>query len=217
MFQGLTTVAKTLWSAATAIQEFRKRAETKHQQLALLTAQYCFVGIAKTGRELLDLAGPKPLEKLMSLSADELRTFNALAQRHMALQLTRLQKLNGLLQDKEVVEIFDISLRREIEEAIGDKEQGLYSIGAGLMFYCVYLKVAPDSNKREDLKRTADLIADMYPEIEAGIISIPDAMEALDSLIAAAQRYGEVLKLIIPVDRFVPLSKEAAKLASVDS
>ena len=216
MYQALIAVLKVFYASATAIQEHRKRADTKRQHLALLTAQYCFAGFAETGRQPLDLAGPTPFDKITRLSADELRDFHAQVQRRISLQQARLGKLHGLVQDQEVIEIFDMSLRRQITEAMGDKEEGLYSIGAGMLYYFMFFKPSPDSDSPQDLEQTVELISAMYPEIERGIIAVSDAVEALDSLTAAAQRYGEVLRLIIPVDRFIPLSKEAAKLARVD-
>lgn len=216
MYRELMTVLKAFYTAAKAIQEHLKRADTERQQLALLTAQHCFAGLAETGRQLLELAGPKPLEKLANLSGDGLRDFSTVAQKLITHQRLRLDKLHGLVQDQQVIDLFDMSLRREIAEAIGDKEEGLYSIGAGLLFYCVFFRPSPESSAPQDLEQTAEIICATYPEIERGVISVPDAVEALDALTAMAQRYGEVLRLIVPVDRFMPLSKEAAKLAMVD-
>lgn len=169
MYQGLLTVLKAFYSAAMAIREHRKRADTDRQQLALLTAQYCFAGLAETGRQLLELSGPKPLAKLTGLSADELRDFSAVTQRHLSLQHARLEKLYGIVEDQQVIELFDMTLRREITEAIGDKEQGLYSIGAGLLYYLMFWPSA-ESGKLQDLERTAELLCSPYPEIESGLI-----------------------------------------------
>jgi len=55
----------------------------------------------------------------------------------------------------------------------------------------------------------------MYPEIERGTIAVPAATQALDALSALAQRYGDVLRSVMPADQFLPLSKKAA-IGSVD-
>lgn len=217
MFKELTAIGKAFYAVAKAVYEHLKCADIERQQLALLTVQYCFAGLSDTGRQLLELAGPKPLEKVASLSAAELRDFSAQVQRHLSIQQARLHKLNNILQDQQVIELFDMSLRREISEAIGDKEDGLYAIGAALMFYFILTGPPPGSSDPRDFERTAYLISSMYPEIESGVISIPDAVGLLDELNALAQRYGELLKQIVPAERFLPLSREAAKLANVEA
>jgi hypothetical protein len=216
MYKQLIDIGKAFYSVAKAISEYQKRADIERQQLALLTAQYCFTGLADTGRQLLELAGPKPLEKVMNLTAAELLDFSAQVQRHLSIQQARLHKLHGILQDQQVIELFDMSLRREITEAIGDKEDGLYAIGAALMLYFILTGPRPGSTDPRNFKDTAYLVSGMYPEIERGVISIPDSIRVLDELNALAQRYGEVLRQIVPTDRLLLLSKEAAKLAIVE-
>lgn len=203
MLKELTAVLNAFYVAAKGLHEHFKRADTERQQLALLTAQYCFAGLANTGKQLLELTGPKPLDKLTSLSPEELRDFNAVTQRHMSLQQARLGKLHGIVQDQHVIELFDMSLQAEITGAIGDKERGLYSIGAGLVLYFLFMRPSPESSEPRDNEHTAELICAMYPEIEAGVISIPLAVKALDELNALAQRYGEVLRQLVPADRYL--------------
>ena len=64
-----------------------------------------------------------------------MRDVNAMIQRLISLQLARMEKLQGLLHDEIVLDLFDTLLRSQIQEVIGDKEQGLYFVGACLIFY----------------------------------------------------------------------------------
>lgn len=216
VIEQLIKVLEVVFKTAERIREHGRKVSNERQQLALLTVQFCFVGISETGRELLELSGSQPLRHLTNLSADDLRNFNALAQRHISIQLGRLQKLHGLLEDETVLDLFDTSLRSEIRDAIGDKEQGLYSIGAGLLFYVFLLRPALDSQKPEDLERTAEIICAMYPEIERGIISVEKAKKMFDSIVELNQRYKQILHRIIPAEAALRLSNEASKLANVD-
>jgi hypothetical protein len=84
------------------------------------------------------------------------------------------------------------------------------------MLYFTFTGRRPGSTDPRNFTDTADLVSSMYPEIERGVISIPDAVRTLDELNAVAQRYGEVLRQIVPADSFLPLSTEAAKLEIVE-
>jgi hypothetical protein len=55
----------------------------------------------------------------VNLRAVELLDFSAQVQRHLSIQQARLHKL----QDQQVIELFDISLRREITEAIATRKK----------------------------------------------------------------------------------------------
>jgi hypothetical protein len=218
MLEGLAAVLEACFTAAKALLDRRETVSKERQQLALLTVQFCFIGIADTGEKLLELAGPRPLATLQRMSVDELKIFHALAQRHMSIQLARLEKLNGLLTDREVIDLFDTRLRREIMLAIGDKSKGLYSIGAGLFFYLIFnTNPTGESTEPRDLERSANLISCMYPEIEDGLISIQNAIESLTSLRANAIRYGEIVRQIIPNSDLPKLTTRAIELAHVEA
>ena len=103
MLEGIAALIDTCLSAAKAILDRRAKLETERQKLALLTAQYCFVGIAETGARLLELAGPHPLVTLQNMTLDQLKDFHAEAQRLLSIQLARLKKLHALLEDQQVV------------------------------------------------------------------------------------------------------------------
>jgi hypothetical protein len=217
MLEGLAAVLEACFSAAKALLDRRATVTKERQQLALVTVQICFIGIAETGEKLLELAGPRPLATLQRMSVDELKIFHALAQRHISIQLARLEKLNALLTDKEVVDIFDIRLRRQIKLAIGDKSKGLYSIGAGLFFYFIFnTNPTGESTEPRDLERSANLICCMYPEIENGLISIQDATVSLTRLRTTALRYGEIVRQIIPSSDFLKLTTRATELVYVE-
>jgi hypothetical protein len=217
VIEELTKVLGAAFKCAQRIADRGRQVSQERQQLALLTVQFCFAGIAKTGEDLLALAGAEPLQKLRGLSKEELRDFNAMAQRHISIQLGRLQKLHALLQDQVVLELFDVSLRSEIEEAIGDKERGLYNVGAGLLYYMMLLRPAIASQAPEDLERTADILSALYPEVQRGIIAVEPAIKALESLREVNARYAEVLHRIIPAEAALRLSAQASKLGKVDS
>jgi hypothetical protein len=212
----LLKLSEVLVKAAKRITDYRKNVSEERQQLALLTMQFCFAGLAKTGKQLLELAGTEPSRKLERMSAEDLRTFHAITQRHISIQLERLQKLHQILNDQLVLDLFDFSLRSEIEALIGDKEQGLYSIGAGLLFYLMLLRPPPGSRKPEDLKRTADIICAQYPEIEEGVIAVEQAARTLEAMNEVNDRYREILNRIIPATVALRLSNDASRLAAVD-
>jgi hypothetical protein len=217
VLEQLYDLFKIIYEAAKRVVHYGRELKIERQQLALLTVQFCFVGLASTGKALLKLSGPEPLRKLQGLSQDDVRDFNALIQRHISVQLARLQKLHSLLQDEIVLDLFDTSLRSQIEEVIGGKEQGLYSVGAGLLFYVMFIGPPPESAYPGDLETTANIICAMYPEIEQGVISVEAATQALDSLAELNQRYQEILHRIIPSDALLRLSGDASKLANIDA
>lgn len=218
MIEDIAAILEACIAATKAVLDRSEKLTKERQQLAMLTAQFCFIGIAETGAKLLELSGPRPLETLKRMSVDELREFHALVQRYISIQLARLKKLHALLQDQQVVELFDPKLRQQIEQAVGGKSAGLYSIGAGLLFYTVFnTNPNGESTEPKELERSADIICCMYPEVKAGFIAIPQATEALARLQATALRYGEIVRKIIPGEQIHSLSKQAAELASVEA
>lgn len=217
MLEQLYKLFKIIYEAASRLVDYTREVHHERQQLALLTVQFCFAGLASTGRALLDLASSQPLRRLRELSQDDLRDFNAMVQRHISIQLARLEKLHNLLQDEIVLDLFDTSLRSQIQEVIGDKEQGLYSVGAGLLYYVKFIGPAPNSGELKDLEQTADIICSLYPEVGRGAIAIEEAAQALDSLEELNRRYREILHRIIPSDVLLRLSSDASKLASIDA
>jgi hypothetical protein len=218
MLEGIATILETCLSAAKIILDRRGKLENERQQLALLTAQHCFLGVAETGERLLALAGPRPLVKLQGMTVAQLKDFHAEVQRCISIQLARLKTLHALLEDQQVVELFSPGLRQRIQDAVGGKSEGLYSIGAGLLFYLVFnTNPKGDSTDIRELERSANVICCMYPEVEAGLISVQDAVEGLSRLRSAAIQYGEVVRQIIPGAELLSLSKRAAELAGLEA
>ncbi len=217
MLEGIAALIDTCFLAAKAILDRRAKLDTERQKLALLTAQYCFVGIAETGARLLELAGPRPLVTLQSMTLDQLKDFHTVAQRLLSIQLARLEKLHALLEDQQVIELFSPCLRKQIQNAIGGKSEGLYSIGAALFFYFMFnTNQKGDSTDTRELERSANIICCMYPEVQSGVITIQSATDQLSHLRSMALQYGEILRQIIPPSELLSLSKHAAELAIVE-
>ena len=216
MIEGIAAILEACVTAAKALLERMAKVQADKQQLALLTTYYCFIGLAATGKQLLDLAGPVPLEKLQRLSQAEFREFHALAQRLISIQLQRLEKLNAILHDQDVIDLFDPTLRVRIEKAIGDKEEGLYGIGAGLFFYFMLGgKFGKEDSPEAKLTYLADIVISMYPEVERGVIAVDAAVAGLNSISETASAYGTIVRQVIPSDKLLALSQNASELARV--
>ena len=216
MIEGIAAILETCLTAAKALLERKAQVKTEKQQLALLTTYYCFIGLAATGRQLLDLAGPVPLQTLQRLSQAEFQEFHALAQRLISIQLQRLEKLNAILNDQDVLDLFDPTLRVRIEKAIGDKEEGLYGIGAGLFFYFMLGgKFGKEDSPESELTYLTDIVISMYPEVERGVVAVDAAIAGLNALSETASAYGAIVHQLIPSDKLLALSKDASELARV--
>ena len=216
MIEGLTAVLDTCITAVKALLEREAKLQLEKQQLALLTTYYCFIGLATTGRELLELAGPVPLQTVQRLSKAEFQEFHALAQRLISIQLKRLEKLNAILNDQVVIDLFDPILRAHIAKAIGDKEEGLYGVGAGLFFYFVLGgNFGKEGSPESELINLADVVISMYPEVESGVIAVNAAIGGLNTLSETASSYGTIVRRLIPSDKLLALSKDASELAWV--
>lgn len=216
MIEGIAVILETCITAAKALLERKSNVKMEKQQLALLTTSYCFIGLAATGKQLLDLAGAVPLQTLQRLSQTEFQEFHALAQRLISIQLQRLEKLNATLNDQDVLDLFDPTLRVRIVKAIGDKEEGLYGIGAGLFFYFMLGgKFGKEDPLESEHTYMADIIISMYPEVERGVIAVEAATVGLNALSETASTYRTIVHQLIPSDKLLALSKNASDLARV--
>ena len=90
---------------------------------------------------LLTVAGWYPLKRVMTLSPEERLKFSS---KVYALLLTQ-RLLPGKLSDliyappmQPMMELFDSSLKRELQQLVDSKERGLLSIGAALEFYFIF-------------------------------------------------------------------------------
>ena len=207
MLAELKTITETIIAAVRSVMTYAQGTRRAETLRTLLTAHYCLRLIAQTGRELVALAGPNPREKIAALLPGDRTEYWVTCQRHLSLQLARLLFLHDVLYGQPVVDLFDPALRADIDRAVGDKEEGLYGIGAALQFHFMLGPFPEKEHESQFGREVASLFAQAsltsfaLGSSERYMIDLPLAGHQLTELEKATERLRlAILELCSPTE-----------------
>lgn len=94
--------------------------------------------IAEGAKSLIDLAGSRDAIDLLNMPKEELEEKYNLSQVYIGLQLERMKRIHTLLEESDVLSIELPDVKKKLDDLIGSKEGGLYSIGAAMQFNLMF-------------------------------------------------------------------------------
>lgn len=115
--------------------------------------------LIKTADELLYLVRDRDRDILIisDLTNDELQQHYTLVQSKLTLQLQRLQRFGDIFISNPTIDLLDTEIKNELEKAIGEKGEGLYSIGAALFFNQMLGSTSKENEPEEDYMESDQL------------------------------------------------------------
>lgn len=220
-FKGLAQLLDILLKAVSQFREITDQRRRRDTIRDLLAACLVINEIVQNGETLLKLAGTDPVRKITEMSEGERRPYASECLRMMSEQLSKLRKLNGLLEDTPVVQLVNANLKRELDAIIGTKEEGLMSVAAPLGFY-LGLGAIPEQKdvalygqELACMRYQAEVLSVLFTgnSVESCCIDLTSASTNLNELRAAAERLRGSVTELISQGEIVLLVKDAEKRA----
>lgn len=221
MFSELTALAEILISAIKGRSHILGGRQRRKTLLALMTAYYSLLGILRTGKKLLRLAGKNPTQKIKTMPPQERKQYGHVCEVYIAEQLARLEMLGKILQEQSVLDLLDISLRDDLERVIGDKSRGLFMFGAVLKFYLIFGPVVQPKarfkldNEMSRLDYQAGIICSMYPCRRPNLIDLKRAERQLFDLQSAGRRLRASVQKLCSREEMIQLAPKAERAAQL--
>jgi hypothetical protein len=128
-------------------------------------------------------------------------------------------RLSHIINEATALDIFDAQLRKELDEAIGTKEDGLLAAGAAVEFYFMLGhypsddEIATHGRSIARLRYQGRIVRQLFTDGEGEDINLESASMNLDALEAAAERLRVTIREIGEDDEILKLSKSAETAA----
>lgn len=222
MFQELKTAVDIVNSALDLRSKIVRRKRKRELLLDLLTFYFCLNRLIENGYELLSVAGREPLKRAMALPPEERLKFSSKVYSLLLTQRLLLGKLSELIYAppmQPMMELFDASLKGELQQLINSKERGLLSIGAALEFYFIFgNKPLPDEVEKYEeeiakFRYQADIVSITLSGRSRKVINIKSIKNNLENLRAAGERLHTKINELYSQDEQIEFVKKAKEIA----
>lgn len=191
-----------------AVDAFAKKAAAKRREavLPMLETYFLLKDLVDEGAALVTYAGPRPVEKIQSLSGRDAEATLAAWDVALRRQAVRMRAVSQLIFGQEFLEVVSPELSQKLYAAVGSKfsrATSLHGIGAALFFRAIF------PIEESDLDR-ARYIAVMAGE-NGDILNIDKAEEEISQLREGLETYRAVVMKLASADEIMSLSAEARK------
>jgi len=217
MLEGLGNFLNSLIGALPALYE-KYREGLQDERIVELFESYFILGnLLETADELLSLARNRDVIEFSKLSEEELEEHYAIVQSKITIQLQRLQRLGDIFLQNPTIDLLDSSIKRGLKSSIGDKENGLFTLGAGLFFNQVFGAAAKAPEVETDRERMERVVDEKYRFIsdltEPEKMSVKDQRIIVYELNELRNRYREILDDVAEPKHKILLASKAQQLA----
>lgn len=194
--------------------------DRRRRQLLLELQEAFFIlgGLIETGEELLVIAGDKPTLKIDYLTRQQMKEHYTFCQSRLSLQTYRMQRLGKIFLSTPFLDFLDPPLRAELKRVIGDKENGLYNVGAALFFHQMFGSARFQDEPEEEAERRitqkqAEFIESLYGVFQDKEVDLTMQRQIIAKLKDLHLRLSRVINDMCSVEEKVILSSKAAELA----
>lgn len=180
------------------LNKLDKTARVKNSE-SLFEIQILVDQIAETAKLLLELTADRDAINLLDMPKEELEEKYNLAQVYIGLQLVRMKRIHKLLEESDVLSIELPDIRDKLDELIGSKEDGLFSIGAAMQFNLILgLSVEEKDNNVDWVATTTNQSGFIKYIIEGNeeneIFDIVRHKEIVKQIQVATKGFSDVIK-----------------------
>lgn len=215
MLDSLIKFLNTLVTALPQLYSFYRNGKHEDKIVELFESYFILTSLTQTADELISLARGRDILVFSELSDKELQEHYSLIQSHLTIQLQRLQRLGDIFMSNPTIDLLDSKIKSDLNVAIGDKEKGLYNLGAGLFFNQVFGSSRIEGES-ESLRKVR-IVREKY-EFAASItktdsISVKQQTNIVTSLKILSEKYRALLEDIAEPEHKTLLASKAKELA----
>jgi len=210
MFGELISLIDLLRNGAVDASAKKATAKRREAVLPMLETYFLLKDLVDEGAVLVTDAGPRPIEKIQSLSSRDAEVTLAAWDVALRRQAFRMRLVSQLIFGQEYLEVVSPELREKIDAAVGSKfsrATSLYGIGAALFFRAIF----PIEESELDRARYIAIMAGESGEI----LNIEKAKEEISQLREGLETYRAVVMKLASADEVMSLSAEARKRTDI--
>jgi len=216
MIESLKFFLNALISAVPKLYGLYNKGRQEDKIIELLESCFILRDLIQTAEELLELVIDKQEINFLEIESNELEYHYCIVQAKLTIQLQRLQRLGDIFLSNPTIDLLDINIKKRLKKAIGGKEEGLFAIGADLLFNqifsCTEKKGEPDS---ERMPRIIKEKYDFAHRITGGYqIALTEQRAILQELKSLQQQYISVLNDVLEPNHKLMLATKAEELAA---
>jgi hypothetical protein len=213
----LELLLRVLETRNTAIQS----KERERLLVDLLVTYYVLRNVCEVGNRLLEVAGEDAVERATSLSGQARDEWMTNCHLLMRAQRNNLSRLGNILlyEGLPIVDVLDPDLRSELKTIIGNKEKGLFAIGAALEIYMIFGPLTEEDEEKTYGELTARFrqaarILELLLTPDREQFEIRSVISDLQRLKELSERFRNVVVQLCPSERLLEISAEAERRAA---
>lgn len=215
MFESLSKFISALANALPKLYQLYKDGKHEEKITELMECYFVFGGLIETADELLLLAKDRESIVFSELSTVELNQQYSIVQSKLTIQLQRLQRIGDIFLSNPTIELLDPEIRSRLKSAIGGKENGLYSLGAGLFFNRIFgsARKSDESDDEHLLRVVKEKYEFTNSILRTSSISVSEQKDILCELKNLRKQYGGLLNDLTDSKEKTLLSLKAKEFA----
>lgn len=214
----LDPLGKFLTSLLNALPELYSLYRDNKQEdkiVELFESYFILTSLTITADEIIRLARGRDVIRFSELTDKELEAHYSHVQSYLTLQFQRLRRLGDIFMSNPTIDLLDSKIKLDLQSAIGGKEKGLYTLGAGLFFNQIVGNARKENESEE--ARKVRIVKEKYDfaasVTKADSIEVSEQAEIINNLKELSQRYRSLLDNLVEPKYKILLAKRAKELS----
>jgi hypothetical protein len=216
MIEGLKFFLNALINAGPKLYGLYNKERKEEKIIELLESCFILRDLIQTAEELLELVIDKQEINFLELESNELEEHYCIVQAKLTIQLQRLQRLGDIFLSNPTIDLLDTNIKKRLKKAIGGKEEGLFTVGAGLFFNQIF--GCAGKQDEPDSERIPRIVKEKYEFVQSIMggdqISLAEQRAILQELKSLQQQYISALKDVLEPSHKLILASKAEELAA---
>ncbi len=216
MLKGLKLFLNALINAGPILYGIYNKGKQEKKIIELLESCFLLRDLIETAEELLELVKNKDEIDFLELDVKELEKHYSIVQAKLTIQRQRLQRLGDIFLSNPTIDLLDPNIKTKLKKALGGKEEGLYAIGANLLFNHIFGSARKQDEP--DNERMLRVVKENYEFVhsimDGNQFSLSEQRTILHELKDLHNQYNSTLKDILEPKHKLILASKAEKLAA---
>jgi len=215
VLESLSKFISSLTNALPKLYQLYKDGKHEEKIIELMECYFVLGGLIETADELLLLAKDRESIVFSELSTVELKQQYSIVQSKLTIQLQRLQRIGDIFLSNPTIELLDPEIKSRLKSAIGGKEKGLYSLGAGLFFNQIFgsARKSDESDDEHVLRVVKEKYEFANSILRTSSISVSEQKDIVCELKNLRKQYGGLLNDLTDSKEKTLLSSKAKEFA----